>query len=502
MIAAAQSSRASNRVALVLLLIIAVALFVIGEIAIGAVNGWWSDELFALWASDPSLPFVRIFSERIATDSNPPLYFSLLYAARQLFENDRLAVLALNIAILMAASATVLLASRRSQHMLGAAVVAVAVFILSGPVLAYTAEGRSYLAALAIVFCASWHCVLAVSYTGRRHPILPFIVIGALSALTHPFAALFCGSLAAGLVVLAIFDPLRRDLLWPGLTLGISTTVVFAMWLLWALSALGNIGWVEFTLQAVREAIWYVRKLVVGSWFAVALLAALIAFGFVHRATRPLVVVFGVAFALFVALPLVGSLRQPLVTGRYWMIGASGLVVLVVALAATWWRAEGSDGTVRASRYALVAALLLAMISSISGFLTARAFTAAKPFWEGADTLSALLKSCPAGSVRVGTFKLDKPTPAASVASFAYMSRVAPQVFVDVVAATTPLLRVAQARCPAIAWAEHVQLGDNFASHPTDAELLRLMKIDATPDAVDVRRHGSGFYVLVRGAGR
>src|SRR5690606_4750149 len=142
----------------------------------------------------------------------------------------------------------------------------------------------------------------------------------------------------------------------------------------------------------------------------------------------------------------------------------------------------------------------LAVVTTISGFLTARAFTAAKPFWEGARALSMLLKDCPAGSVHVGTFKLDKPTPSASLASFAYMSGASRDVFVD--AGTTTPLRLADARCPALAWAEHVQLGDDFATRLSDSELLRLMKIDAPPDAVDVRRHASGFVILKRGSVR
>lgn len=479
-------------------LLAAAVLFAAGQVSIDAVNGWWNDELFALWSSDTSQPFWSAFTERIKPDSNPPLYFSLLYGARLLFDDDRLAILALNVCFILAASAAVLLSSRRTG-MAGAAVAAVAAFVLSGPVLAYAAEGRSYLAALAVAFCASWYAALAVCSPERRHSVWPFAVLGALGALTHVFAALFCGSLAAGLLALAVVDASRRDLVAPGLTLGLSASLVFAVWLLLAWSSLGNIGWIEFTLQAVREAVWYVRKLAVGGVLAVLLLAALLAFGFVRRATRPVVIVFGVAFALFALLPLIASLKQPLVMGRYWMIGAPGLIVLVVALAATWYREGWGPHGLSASRYALAGAAVLAVASSVTGFLAAREFTAAKPVWKGATVVGPLLQGCPAGSVHVGKARITTPAPT-SPASFAYMTGTSPALFVDVGSPETPVLQASQARCPVLAWGEHVLLGHDFATRYSDADVLQLMKIEASPEDVEVRRHESGFVVLSRGA--
>src|SRR5690606_3039025 len=103
------------------------------QISIYGINGWWLDELFSLWSSDTSLPFREAFTKRIWPDSNPPLYFSALYATRLVIEHDRMAIIALNIAFLLASASAVLLASRKSD-MSDVAMVAVAAFVLSGPV--------------------------------------------------------------------------------------------------------------------------------------------------------------------------------------------------------------------------------------------------------------------------------------------------------------------------------------------------------------------------------
>lgn len=79
------------------LLVAAGALFVAAQISISTING------FSLWASDTSLPFTRAFSERIAPDSNPPLYFAVLYWVRWLITDERTAVFAVNIAAMVIA---------------------------------------------------------------------------------------------------------------------------------------------------------------------------------------------------------------------------------------------------------------------------------------------------------------------------------------------------------------------------------------------------------------
>jgi hypothetical protein len=153
------------------LIVAASALFVAAEVSINGVNGWWHDELFSLFASDVSLPFTRAFSERIAPDSsggNPPFYYVMLYWVRWLITDDRTAILAANITAMMIAAAAVLVASRRAGLSILAASGGLAAFALSGPVLLYASEGRSYCLGLAVIFIASWYAALAIDVPHQR----------------------------------------------------------------------------------------------------------------------------------------------------------------------------------------------------------------------------------------------------------------------------------------------------------------------------------------------
>jgi len=145
----------------VIVLLLCVAVLFTGELAsVSAISGWWFDDLFSLWASEPTLPFTVAFRERILPDSNPPLYFSLLYFVRQRISDDGSAVIAFNIGAIIAAAAAVYIPSRRAG-LCGLAIAGIAAFVLSGPVLYFAPEGRSYVMALGcfcnLVVCLARH---------------------------------------------------------------------------------------------------------------------------------------------------------------------------------------------------------------------------------------------------------------------------------------------------------------------------------------------------------
>ena len=50
----------------------ALTVFCLFQLIISHVNGWWLDELYSLWASDPAIPFKEAYVQRIAPDTNPP----------------------------------------------------------------------------------------------------------------------------------------------------------------------------------------------------------------------------------------------------------------------------------------------------------------------------------------------------------------------------------------------------------------------------------------------
>jgi len=264
------------------LITIAVLLFCAAQFSINAVNGWWMDELYSLWASDTSIPFRVAFSERIYPDTNPPTYYSLLYLARLVEGDDRATILLLNFFFLAAAVGSVIFVSRKAR-MPELAAIGISLFILSGPVLVYAAEARVYLAALAVAFVTAWYVALAIDEPDSQPSLGVFIGLGALGALTHVYAALFCGCLAAGLLALAIWDPRRRDLLGPALALGLSTTVIFVIWLLSIRAALDRADWLEFTSKTLMTAFWYVKVVTVGPRLLLLFMAVLLSAGLLTR---------------------------------------------------------------------------------------------------------------------------------------------------------------------------------------------------------------------------
>jgi hypothetical protein len=479
------------------LLIGASALFVSAEVSINAANGWWADELASLWASDVSLPFTRAFTERITPDTNPPLYYVVLYWVRWLISDDRTAVLAINIAALMIAAGAVFAASQRAG-LSRLALWGIAAFGISGPVLVYASEGRNYCLGLAVVFVASWYAALAIKDPHQRPVLASFVIVGAVGGLTHVYAALLCGALGAGLLTSAIFSH-RRDLVGPGLALGLSASVVFAIWLSMTWGSLSRVGWIEFSPRLVLRAAHEVETLAIGWHFNLLLFVALLFFGIHDRATRLFFIPFGVAFALFVLLPGVASFKQPIIVGRYWLVGAPALTTLVTFAAWTWFFAGVRLPERRTMRLvAASAAFLFLCTSTMHGVVAAPSQVARKGIWKGAKIVQPLLDDCPAGAVHVATGtgirRYQYPSPEYFIWGFSKVTRAPSSLFVDAKLQSTPIISPALTRCRVLGWAEN----NWAASQATDAELLEFLKIEASPDEVEIRRHVTGFVVLKR----
>jgi hypothetical protein len=77
------------------------------------------------------------------------------------------------------------------------------------------------------------------------------------------------------------------------------------------------------------------------------------------------------------------------------------------------------------------------------------------------------------------------------------MTGASPLLFVDAKLQSTPSISPAMTPCPVLGWAEHIWEEEDF-SQATDADLVQFLKIEASPDEVDVRRHSTGFVVLKR----
>ena len=211
--------------------------------SISLVNGWWLDELASVWATDPSRSFVDVLVHRILPDPNQPLYLAALFWTRHVILDECTAIAVLNLTSLVAAFLWIGMVARNAG-VLGWALASEAFFLLSGPVLRYMPEGRGYLMALSVSFVASWHCALACEVPQRRPRLLSFALVGLIAPAIHLYAALIAGGLAAGLIVTSLIAR-RKELLAPGLTLGIVTFVITALWVLLALNSENRLNWIE-----------------------------------------------------------------------------------------------------------------------------------------------------------------------------------------------------------------------------------------------------------------
>jgi hypothetical protein len=466
--------------------IAAFALFLLEHSAIAAVNGWWFDELFSIWSSNPAEAFSAVFMGRIEPDTTPPLYGSLLYCARVLIQDDRRAIFALNTSAILISAGVVILSGRKAG-ITGLGFATSIGFILSGPVLRFVSEARPYALAMAVAFVTSWVSALAIQEPRARPNLTSFAVLGIVAALTHIYAALLCGSFAAALVALAIIQH-RRDLMASGLILGISATLVLSIWLaVWLpFHSLDGLYWSKLSYQTVVSALWEAKQLAVGPHLFLAL-AALLTLGLFWPTTRLLTSAFCIASAVFLILPLLISLKQPIILGRYWLQGAPALIVLVTFLAKTWML-EGASRRLQLVPIAgALGAVAFLTASDASGFITARADTAAKPVWKGAALVAPLARNCSAASVHVNGFE----------PLFAYTTRVPETVFADVREPATKPINSTDSTCPVLGWAEEPHPAD-FMRRATDEDLLRLLKIGASPSDVEILRHSTGFVILRR----
>jgi hypothetical protein len=464
----------------------AFGLFLLEHSAIAALNGWWFDELFSIWSSNPAEPFSTVFMGRIEPDTTPPLYGSLLYWVRTLIKDDRQAIFVLNMSAILIAAIAVILSARKARLFYLAVMTSIA-FLLSGPVLRFVSEARPYALAMALAFVTSWFSALAILIPRARQSPTSFAVLGIVAGLTHIYAALLCGSFAAALVSLAVIWR-RSDLMASGLSLGISATLVLSMWLaLWLpFHSVENLYWMNLSYPTVLSALWEAKQLAIGPHLLIALIA-LLTFGVLWPTTRMLTLAFLVAFAIFLFVPLLISLKQPIIFGRYWLQGTPAIITLIAFLARTWL----FDGISRRSHLMPIAgagaAVAFLAISDATGFITARAFTAAKPIWKGALVVAPLARDCPTASVHINGF----------IPLFAYTSQLPDAVFADARESATDVVNPADSKCPVLGWAEEPHPAD-FVRRATDEDLMRMLKIGASPSQVEILRHPTGFVILRR----
>ena len=173
------------------LLLCAIVLFCFEVRAISAFNGWWLDELYWSGRRNPSLSFSISFPPN--TPRYEPTYVrSALFRTRRLNRGGAHRYYFSEYSFARGCIAFDQYSLWRRVGELGWALFAGAFFLLSGPVLRYTLEGRAYLSAMSATFVASWFCALAMQTPDRRPHAASFALVGLIAAMIHFYAALMC----------------------------------------------------------------------------------------------------------------------------------------------------------------------------------------------------------------------------------------------------------------------------------------------------------------------
>jgi hypothetical protein len=475
------------------LLAVALAVFVVFEASVIPGMGFWVDELFSFWAGDARIPFAEAFSTRILPDSNAPIYFSLIYLVQGAGLEGRAAFLVLNF-IVMGSLLALLIERGWRMGMLATALSAVAVLLVSGPLLTYAPEGRVY--GMAMVLCAviAFCCggVVAGFKVGRGELILA-AVLAVLGAWMHVFAAVFAGSLAAALVMVGWLLLRRSDVVALGFVMGSATILACILWLTFAFPLFtGSTSWMTFTPKDVFDAVWTFKEHVAGPLAGALACIAFVGLSLLFKHSRAMALVLCITGALFFAIPVAISFKMPMFVGRYLLIAGPGLLVLLLFVLRAHLVERSASPSWR-NRLAALGALFF--VFPITQGMPAAAYSITNRHdWRGSEIVVPAIDQCSAGEIRT---------------LFAYPRVYGFEYYLDgrltpVIAGAAPVRDLSTIDCPVYGWAEEykdVELGGDWyktADIPKVLSLFRLTNTNNLP--LEIIRHEGGLVLARAGA--
>jgi hypothetical protein len=477
---------------------LALALVIFAWVQVKVVPGsrFWTDELYTIWASDPRLSAYDSIIDRVLRDTAPPLYISMMWFVRQVVAEGRLPFMVLNaIGAAVFIPLTLVLARRAKAPALGVTIVAA--FLTGALALCYASEGRNYF----WIFNLSMALGVLVGGVVTGQPVRRFEyvaagIMGALAVWLHLFGAFFVGALAAALVVVGFLVMKRGDVVRLGLTIGVSALVATAVWLAAAIPMIEHTAdtgfWIEFNKAEIVASLWIVKQYTVGltAMLGVGALVGLLAL--LDRRMRPMVLIVGLTLAVFAAIPLLVSLRLPIIQGRYFLVGVPALMAMLSfmwrdALMAS--RAERLPS--RRTAVAFLGALFL-VSPSITGPATTFWHFAGRWDWRGADVIEPYVEACRGQQIRVLNSSMGDPYGF----GFGIYLRGRASFFN---AETAPQADVADLRCPVVAWAEHYHpnLDRTWVNDaPIDQVLAAFHLTNRRNLPLKVERHNGGLTVI------
>lgn len=146
--------------------------------------GLWIDEIYTLWATDPSVPLSESI-DRITGDTNPPLYYFLIRLLRTVVSSRTTWLFVVADSIFLALTASyVLFASRKSQHVRETSL-ALAAFALCGFTYFYFQEGRAYFLGACVTFTIAWRVALLLEQPEGESGAAELSLLGVIGSLVH-----------------------------------------------------------------------------------------------------------------------------------------------------------------------------------------------------------------------------------------------------------------------------------------------------------------------------
>ncbi|MBS0231910.1 MAG: hypothetical protein JSR99_00305 [Proteobacteria bacterium] len=424
--------------------------FIIFEVFATAHSEFWTDEAFALWASDPHLPFRDAFFDRILGDTNAPTYFSLLYFAQMLAGDGRTAILILN-GFVGAAFFALLIWTASRKRLLPIALLAASLFILSALGLTLIPEGRVYETAMLATLNAAFLAAACLERGVSRSDIVLAAVLGVFCSWLHIYAALFCGALGISLVGAGIAGR-SRDTTSLGLAMAGGAVVGLAAWIIIAYPIFSETAqhgfWLPFTLASIWGDLWGVKHYSFG-WTPAALIAIVfLLMSYANPATRRLSIVFLVAMVIFIVTPLVVSLHTVIFTARYVFVGVPAFMTMLMFMVRGHLTSGGERIGLNDAAAAIGASFLL--ICVINGPPTAWSHFKSRWDWRGFDVVEPRIPQCAEKQIRI--LVLGRP----EGIDYLLRGRLEP---ID--ATTAPIRDVSDIDCTVYGWAENYAPGND-----------------------------------------
>lgn len=455
--------------------------YVLFELNIAPLRGLWYDEYWSLYTADLSTDPALLFA-----DINTPLYYLLLRAALMTGLSGALALIFVNqVAIVVFSTVVLWLFTRAGSFWFGLA--AIGVVLASPTVLTYGLEGRFYALAQFSCFALTAAVLTRLDAGPRKYDLALFTLLAAIASAAHLFGALFVGSLSAGMILIT-FRTSRQDTILAFVT-GAVAAVVAGAWVVVARSAMFDAGglanWIPPGTAWLIGQFWFVNRLLSGLTPNIVLLAAAVASCALAPRSRPYALLFAFTAVLFFGLPVLASVRLPVVTGRYLTIASPALTLTAMFMG---WRALESRTLPARLGAGLTAAFLVIAVSAAPSVAHRMTWVGRWPY----DTagVRAGVEGCTSPRVRI---YVPAEGIRGAVHIFSYEQAMG-QRDVSLVTSRMPSEDVAFYPCRLIGWGEQVFFSP---AEVTDDEVLRLLGLTNSQDAkLRVERRDYGFLVL------